>query len=179
MKKFAYSGDVKSLTTANIKTFIDEFKEGKLTPFLKSEEVPAENNEPVKVIVGKTFKDIVLDETKDVFLEVYAPWCGHCKTLAPIWEELATGLKGISNIVIAKLDGTANEVDGLEVQGFPTLKFYPAGSSTAVDYSGERNLEELEAFIKENSSVYKKYIASKEAEKPEEKAEKPEEKADL
>lgn len=59
---------------------------------------------------------------QNVMLEVYAPWCGHCKTLAPIYEELATGLAGESHIVLAKMDGTLNEVEGLEVRGFPTLK---------------------------------------------------------
>lgn len=86
MKKFSYEDDVKSLTVSGIKKFIEDFKAGKLSPFLKSESPPAENNDPVKIVVGKTFKEIVLDNRKDVLLEVYAPWCGHCKSLAPVYE---------------------------------------------------------------------------------------------
>jgi len=56
---------------------------------LKSEEIPAHNDEPVKVLVGKNFEEIVYDETKDVLVEFYAPWCGHCKSLAPKYDELA------------------------------------------------------------------------------------------
>jgi len=59
---------------------------------LKSEEVPETNDEPVKVLVGKNFEAIALDETKDVLVEFYAPWCGHCKTLAPKYDELAKKL---------------------------------------------------------------------------------------
>ena len=44
----------------------------------------------VKVVVASTFDEIVNDPTKDVLIEFYAPWCGHCKSLAPKYEELAT-----------------------------------------------------------------------------------------
>jgi thiol-disulfide isomerase/thioredoxin len=42
-----------------------------------------------QVVVAESFNDIVNDETKDVLIEFYAPWCGHCKSLAPKYDELA------------------------------------------------------------------------------------------
>lgn len=76
VKKYNYEGEI---TADGLKQFFIGFSEKTLRPFYKSEEIPAANNEPVKVVVGKTFNDIVLDETKDVLVEFYAPWCGHCK----------------------------------------------------------------------------------------------------
>jgi protein disulfide-isomerase A1 len=46
-------------------------------------------------------------------MEYYAPWCGHCKKLAPIYDELATTLSVVDNLVVAKMDATANEVADL------------------------------------------------------------------
>jgi len=131
----------------NIKNFFQDFINDKLKPFFKSEKIPdPDNEENVKIVVGKNFEDVVVNNDKNVLVEYYAPWCGHCKTLAPIYATLATKLKNVDDLVIAKMDATANEVDGLSVQGFPTIKFYPKGSKNApVDYDGERTEE---GFIK-------------------------------
>ena len=70
------------------KAFLTSYVAGDVLPYIKSEPVPSSNDGPVTVVVGKNFDEIVMDETKDVFVEFYAPWCGHCKALEPKWTEL-------------------------------------------------------------------------------------------
>lgn len=146
LKKFAFSGEI---TAEAILKFQQDFTSGALSPALKSEPIPENNDGPVKVIVGKSFNDIVYDEDKDVLVEFYAPWCGHCKSLAPIYEELGQKLAGNKHIVIAKMDSTANESADVSIKGFPTLKFFPKGSKkNPIDYDGERTLDGFMTFLK-------------------------------
>merc|ERR1711966_251639 len=117
------SGEV---TKDNVEKFLADFKDGKLEPFLKSEEPPASNDGPVKVIVGSTFDAEVANGGKWVLLEAYAPWCGHCKKLMPVWEDLGEAFKESSGTVtIAKVDATANDLPkSLGIKGFPTLLLF-------------------------------------------------------
>merc|ERR1711941_142073 len=82
-------------------------------------------------IVGDTFEEIVMDPSKIVFVQFYAPWCGHCKQLAPTWSKLARMVKESSwrdmGVVIARMDGTENDSEeDLKESGFPKLVLYPA-----------------------------------------------------
>ena len=76
-----------------------------------------------------------------------APWCGHCKQLAPIWDQLGEKFEDRKDIVVAKMDSTANEIEEVKVQSFPTIKFFPKGSDKAIDYNGERTLEGFTKFL--------------------------------
>jgi protein disulfide-isomerase A1 len=151
---FAFD-ETAEITTEAVKEWVNKFLTGELQPTIKSEEIPATNDGPVKVVVAKSFNDIVLDNTKDVLLEFYAPWCGHCKSLAPIYEKLGEAFSSIPSVVIAKIDATANDVDPkYGVRGFPTIKFFPADKkNTPVDYNGERTLDDLKSFVEDNASI--------------------------
>ncbi|MFO0131298.1 MAG: thioredoxin domain-containing protein [bacterium] len=94
---------------------------------MKSEAVPAEQTSGVRVLVGKNFDEVVRKSDKDVLVEFYAPWCGHCKALAPKYDELAVKVAGNKNLIIAKMDSTLNEVDGVSIKGFPTIKLFKRG----------------------------------------------------
>ena len=60
---------------------------GKLEKTIKSEPAPASNNGPVKVLVADQFDELVISSGKSVLIEFYAPWCGHCQSLAPVYEQ--------------------------------------------------------------------------------------------
>ncbi|KAH7691178.1 protein disulfide-isomerase A1 protein [Dioscorea alata] len=162
-KVLAYSGneDAKKyiledeLTLESIKSFGEGFLEDKLKPFYKSDPLPETNDGDVKIVVGNNFDDIVLDESKDVLLEIYAPWCGHCQALEPIYNKLAKHLRGIDSLVIAKMDGTTNEHPRAKADGFPTLLFFPAGNKSfdPITVDTDRTVVAFYKFIKKHASI--------------------------
>lgn len=143
------------LSMSAISQWADSYIAGKLEPVLRSEPIPDKQEGPVYTLVGKSFDSVVFDDQKDVFVEFYAPWCGHCKRLAPTWETLAEHYASAqSTLLIAKMDATENDLPPsvpFRVAGFPTLKFKPAGSRDFVDYEGDRSLESLIEFVEATS----------------------------
>ncbi|CDJ67442.1 protein disulfide isomerase, putative [Eimeria necatrix] len=139
---------------AAVTQFLRDVAAGKIERSLKSEPVPETNEEAVKVVVGKTFEKMVLQDSKDVFLEVYAPWCGYCKNFEPVYKDFAEKQKSNPNLLVAKMDGTANEtpLEAFEWNSFPTVFFVRAGSQTPLKYEGARTVDGLTEFLHKNAS---------------------------
>jgi protein disulfide-isomerase A6 len=80
------------------------------------------------------FKKLVLEGDELWLVEFFAPWCGHCKTLAPAWEKAAKTLKGV--VKIGAVDMTSDQDVGQPygIQGFPTLKFFGFDKKSPQDY---------------------------------------------
>jgi len=145
---------------AAIAGFADDFLAGRLVKYIKSEALPPAptEDEPVQVVVGSNFNDIVMDKSKHVLLEMYAPWCGHCKSLEPEYKKAAKKLRKLAakspekygNIVLAKMDATANDSPhpALQARGYPTIKFIAAGTNKIVDYGGDRKADGIVDWLK-------------------------------
>jgi len=169
-KKYPYDQDAE-ITAATIGKFVQQFIDGTVEPSIKSEPIPESQDGPVQIVVAKNYDDIVLDDAKDVLIEFYAPWCGHCKALSPKYDilgQLYIDQGFADKITIAKVDATANDVPD-EVQGFPTIKLYKAGDKkNPVTYSGSRSIEDLIKFVKESGKyeIEVAYEEETEASKP-------------
>merc|ERR1711916_67507 len=89
-----------------------------------------------------------------IFVEFYAPWCGHCKNLAPTWGTLGTTFKG-SSAVIAKVDATVHKAAAAAfgVTGFPSLFWVPAGQLTGEKYQGSRDGDALTSFVNSKAGL--------------------------
>jgi len=148
------SGALSLESLADISRFISAFKGGNLHPDMKSEKEIEPNDGPVTVVVGTTFDKYVANQEEDVVVDFYAPWCGHCKRLAPVWEELGITFKDVKTIRIAKMDATANEHEAVDVSGFPSIMMWPAGAdaiSGGIVYEGVRELAGFLEFIEEHA----------------------------
>ncbi|XP_034363205.1 protein disulfide-isomerase A2 isoform X2 [Arvicanthis niloticus] len=147
-KKYAPTA-VTPITAASVAAFCQAVLRGEVKHYLLSQEVPPDwDQRPVKTLVGKNFQQVAFDETKNVFVKFYAPWCSHCKEMAPAWEALAEKYRDREDIVIAELDATANELEAFSVHGYPTLKFFPAGPDRKIiEYKSTRDLETFSKFL--------------------------------
>jgi len=107
-------------------------------------------------LIPDNFDNVILKSGKPGLVEFFAPWCGHCRNLAPIYEELAQAFEFASDKVsISKVDADEHKSLGKRfgVQGFPTLKWFDGKSDVPEDYQGGRDLESLTSFITEKTGI--------------------------
>jgi len=139
----------------SLRAFIEKYNAGEVEAFVKSEPVPESQGANVK-IVGKNFDDVVMNSDADVFIKMYAPWCGHCKSMAPAWEEFAESMAGDDSVIIGDFDATANDPGhaAYSVSGYPTIFWVKNGDKTNPQkYQGGRSVDDFKKWVKENRST--------------------------
>ncbi|KAM5540632.1 hypothetical protein V8D89_005663 [Ganoderma adspersum] len=96
----------------------------------------------------KNFRETI--DKGNVFVKYFAPWCGHCKKLAPTWRQLAGQMQHKLNVAEVDCQAHVALCQAQGVMGYPTLHYY-GGKGTKTAYTGGRKLEQLLAFVKEVS----------------------------
>lgn len=121
---------------------------------LKSQEDPTDQVETY-TIVGKTWEKITQDPSKDVFVFYYAYWCRECMQLAVIWDELADYVKDSDDVMIAKFNTPENEVDGLKIAKFPSMRLYTKENKKGIEFKDEHSMENYKIFLNQHSSNFR------------------------
>ncbi|XP_055303776.1 thioredoxin domain-containing protein 5 [Sitodiplosis mosellana] len=117
-------------------------------------EVP-EKLDALNDLTDETFADHVA--VGNHFVKFYAPWCGHCQRLEPIWNELANSLEYDPSVSISRIDCTQYRsiCQDFEVKGYPTLLWIVDGKKVE-KYSGSRAVQDFKAFIEAKTATEKK-----------------------
>ncbi|GAA0154747.1 chaperone [Lithospermum erythrorhizon] len=100
---------------------------------------------PVFQLTPSNFKSKVIDSNSVVIVEFYAPWCGHCKALTPIWEKVATILKGVARVAALDADAHRSLAQEYGIEGFPTIKIFVPGKPP-MTYQGARDAKPIVEF---------------------------------
>lgn len=104
----------------------------------------------VVTLTSANFDAHIREHTKTLVM-FHAPWCGHCKKLAPEFEDAAQQLKGKASVKLATLDATAHRdvAENHNIKGYPTVKWFEEGVSH--DFDGGRTAEGIAGWVTERT----------------------------
>ncbi|XP_034044285.1 protein disulfide-isomerase [Thalassophryne amazonica] len=147
-----------TLDVETIQNFCQSYLDGKAKPKLQSEPIPEGwDTQPVKELVGMNLEKVVFHPNKTVFVLFYLSYSKKSRAVFPLWEELAEAFKDREDVVIARIDASANDID-MSMQGsYPSLCLFPAlYAERVVVYTGERKLKTLIKFVDKEMEKAKK-----------------------
>lgn len=103
-------------------------------------------------LTSSNFKDLVENPNKNVFLLMYASWCGHCQRMKPEWQALAKDFPEDGETVIAMIDADKERAvaRAYEVKGFPTIKLFTKKDKSGIPYQGQRTKEDFKDFLNQH-----------------------------
>jgi len=149
---------VDDFETSDLATFIEDLRNGKIKPYMKSLPVPKKQEGVVKKVVAHNYDDEIHKTKKDGVIFFHAPWCGHCKEFDPVYKKVAKKmLKNNENIVFGKMDGTANDIPYMfpPIKGFPAVFFISAYEKyDPILYQGDRSYKSVKDWINRHSSIF-------------------------
>eukprot|EP00298_Acanthocystis_sp_HF-20_P009456 c18312_g1_i1.p1 GENE.c18312_g1_i1~~c18312_g1_i1.p1 ORF type:complete len:305 (-),score=150.21 c18312_g1_i1:44-937(-) len=103
--------------------------------------------------------DSIVDGSKHVLVEFFAPWCGHCKSLKPTYEKVCANFNEEKDVVVATLDATAHPAAAQRflVQGYPTIKYFPKKGdvSSPQEYEGGRDEKSFVDFLNSKAGTFR------------------------
>jgi len=136
----------------------EEFEHWVRRQLTRSEPLPEPQAGDSVVVVGHTFEEMVLrSDGKDVFLLIYAPWCGFSRKFFPIWETMARRVASVEHLVVAKMDGDRNGSpypEDFSWNAYPTVFFVKAGERKPSVFHGNRTVPRLLNFAREHGSAH-------------------------
>ncbi|GMP63829.1 hypothetical protein CsSME_00025361 [Camellia sinensis var. sinensis] len=114
----------------------------------------------VVVLTEENFEKEI-GQDRGALVEFYAPWCGHCKKLAPEYEKLGASFKKAKSVLIGKVDCDEHKsvCSKYGVSGYPTIQWFPKGSLEPKKYEGARTLEALVEFVNSEGGTNVKIAA--------------------
>ena len=150
--KYKYNGD---LTSSGISSFIEDWRTQKLSRYFKSAPLPQNNDKPLKVIVGRSFAQEIIDNDNWVLIKFYLPMQSDQDLLDRAMEDFAWRVSGIKRLTVAKIDLSQNEVPGLNLEHLPAILVYSPGSKhNPEDYKGERTTDGFYKYFKQEMGKY-------------------------
>ncbi|POY72242.1 hypothetical protein BMF94_4748 [Rhodotorula taiwanensis] len=113
------------------------------------------------VLTSKNFDGVIASQSEGTLVAFFAPWCGHCKSLEPVWTKIAAQFEGDDRCKVAHLNADEPDAKPLAtkygVSGFPTIKFLepPSKGGRVEAYGGQRTEEAFLHFLNEKCGTHK------------------------
>jgi thioredoxin 1 len=106
-----------------------------------------------QMVFDNDFATEVLNSTKPVVVDFFAEWCGPCKAMAPVLEQVAQEMKGMVKVVKLDVDQNPMVTQEYRIQAMPTLMIFKDGKVASQHVGALVQKRKLEDWIKQSISA--------------------------